>query len=179
LGDTAVSAGRGLLLFREAIPLMADFDESAIRSPTRATETIRAGDLKPWMVWSAGGVIAALAVLGLYLGMRGGHPESGVALTLARGEVLNPATVAAATPAVALPKDQQWSTLSGPEIITKAQASPKADAGDETDSDEDASDEPAAAAAAVADEAETPADSPAQTTPPTPAAEPQTGAPTP
>lgn len=157
--DTAISAGRGLPLIREAIPLMANFDERAIRSPTDPVETIRPGDVRPWMVWAAAGAIGVLAVTGLYLGLRSGHPVDGGGLTLARGAVLNPATAASATPAVALPKDQQWSALSGPEIRPKSATAPKTAATDQSDSGAEDSAEPAAAA--VADEPEAPAAQPA------------------
>jgi hypothetical protein len=125
---------------------MADFDERAIRAPTQPGQTIRASDLSPWMVWSAAAAIGALALIGLYLGVRGGHPAAGVALTLARGAALDPATAAAAAPASPLPKDEPWSTLNGPAVLPKS--APKVVASDEGDSGDDASDEPAAAVAA-------------------------------
>ena len=99
---------------------MADFDETAIRSPREASQTIRPGDVRPWMVWSAAGALGLLAAVGLFLGVRGGHPASGVSLTLARGVAVDPAAAASATPALAMAKDPQWSTLSGPEIRPKA-----------------------------------------------------------
>jgi hypothetical protein len=149
---------------------MADFDEGAIRPPSPPIETIRAGDISPWMVWIAAGAISVLALLGLYLGIRGGHPASDVGLTLARGEVLNPATAAAATPAIGLPKDQQWSTLSGPEILPKVAPPTRTAASDDSDSGDEDSAEPAAAAAVVDEPDPTAAPDIAPTTPdPTPA----------
>jgi hypothetical protein len=126
---------------------MADFDERAIRSPGQPVDSIRTDDLSPWMVWSAAGAIAGLGLLGLVFGARGGHPASDVGLALTRGEALNPATAASASAAVGLPKDQQWSTLSGPEILPKSAAAPRTAAADEADSGDEASAEPAAAAA--------------------------------
>ena len=59
---------------------MADFDERAL--PPYPVDSIRIGQLSPWMVWTAAGAIMALAVLGLYFGVRGSHP-AGITLTLA------------------------------------------------------------------------------------------------
>ena len=111
---------------------MADFDERAIGSPGQPTDTIRTGELPPWMVWGAAGVLCVLAGAGLYLGVRGGHP-SDVGLTLTHGEALNAGAAASATPAVAMPKDQQWSTLSGPAVVVKS-ATPPAAAAAQSDS---------------------------------------------
>jgi len=127
---------------------MADFDERALPSPGQPVDSIRTADLSPWMVWSAAGAIGGLALLGLIFGVRGGHPASDVGLALTRGEALNPATAASASPAAGLPKDQQWSTLSGPEIVVKSAAPTKTTAAEETDSGDEDSAEPAAAAAA-------------------------------
>jgi hypothetical protein len=126
---------------------MADFDESAIRSPRQPVQSIRTDDLAPWMVWTAGAAIAAMALLGVFFGLRGARPLSGVSLTLAPGVAINGSTAASATPAVALPKDQQWSTLSGPEVLPTSAASPKSAAANESDSGVEASSEPAAVAA--------------------------------
>lgn len=127
---------------------MAEFNERTIRGPGGLIDTIRPGENRPWMVWTAAGVIAALALYGLVSGIRGGHPAAGVALALTQGEALNPATAAAATPAVGLPKDQQWSTLSGPEVLSTASAAPAKSAAADNSSDDDDSDAPAATAAA-------------------------------
>jgi hypothetical protein len=146
---------------------MADFDERALRSPSQPPQSIGSADLAPWMVWTAAGAIGALALTGLYLGLHGGHPASGVGLTLARGAALDPATAASAAPAVALPKTEPWSTLSGPEVLAKSAAQPKSAAAAETDSGEEASGEPVAAADA-ADQAE-PAPAPPAAQPAAPA----------
>jgi hypothetical protein len=145
---------------------MADFDERALPSPGQPVDSIRTDDLAPWMVWSAAGAIGGLALLGLIFGARGGHPAADVGLALARGEALNPATAASASAAVGLPKDQQWSTLSGPEIAPKSAAPIKAAAADEVDSGAEESSSPAAAIAA--DQAEAAPDAVA----PEPAAQP-------
>lgn len=165
---------------------MADFDETEIRSPRQAADTIRPGDVAPWMVWCVAGALAALALLGLFLGMRGGHPASGVTLTLARGELINPAAAASAAPATPMPKDPDWSVLSGPEIRPKVQPPTRTATAEEDDSDEAASDETAAAAAAddmdqgpaepASPAAQPPAAPPAA---PTPAPTPATGSPAP
>lgn len=143
---------------------MAEFNERTIRGPDGLIDTIRPGENRPWMVWTAAGAIAALALYGLVSGIRGGHPAAGVALALTQGEALNPATAAAATPAVGLPKDQQWSTLSGPEILTPPSAAPaKSAAASDADEASD-SDEPAATVAADQPDQDTAA--PLSATPP-------------
>jgi hypothetical protein len=158
-------------------PSMTDFDERALRSPRLASQSIGTGDLRPWMVWTAASAIAVLAVLGTYMGIRGAHPASDVTLTWAGGEPLNPNTAAAASPAAAMPKDEQWSTLSGPEVLAKSSAPTKASAADEADSD-DADSSESAAAAATDDQPDVtpsppPASSAAPNTPPaTPGAQP-------
>jgi hypothetical protein len=126
---------------------MAEFDERSIPAPRAPVDTIRVGDLRPWTVWTAAIVIAGLAVLGLYLGVRGGHPAAGVALALTQGEPLSPGSAASAAPAVALPPDQQWSTLSGPAVLPPSAAPAKSVASDDTDSGAEASGQTAAAAA--------------------------------
>ena len=147
---------------------MADFDERALREPSQPPESIRTADLSPWMVWAAAGTIGGLALLGLIFGLRGGRPASDVGLALTRGEALNPATAAAASAAVGLPKDQQWSILSGPEILPKTVAAPKTAAADEADSGVETSSEPAAATAV--DQAEPAPATPVAPEPVTPAA---------
>jgi hypothetical protein len=139
---------------------MADFDESAIRSPRLAGETIRPGEVAPWMVWSAAAALAALAVIGLFLGLRG-RPTEGVALALTSGAAVNPAAVASATPAAPMPKDAQWSILSGTEIRPKPVVAPRSTAGEGAGSGEEASAEPAAAAAAETEASAAPAAAPA------------------
>ncbi len=154
---------------------MAIFDERPIRSPSQPAETIRTDDLSPWMVWAAAAGIGSLALFGLYLGVRGGHPAAGIDLTLTRGEALNPATAAAASPAIALPNNQPWSTLNGPEVLPKSAVAPKSAAADESDSGAEASEEPVAAAAAT-DQAEP---APAAVPPPAQALEPPANTTTP
>lgn len=160
MGDTAISAASAAAWNqRKAIFGMADFDETAIRSPREAGETIRAGSVEPWMVWSAAGVLVVLAMLGLLMGLRG-RQASGVTLSLTPGAAISPATVATATPAAPLSKDPQWSILSGTEIKPKPVVVAKSAASDDSDSGDEASAEPAAEAAAPLDEAIEPAPPP-------------------
>jgi hypothetical protein len=153
---------------------MADFDERGLPWAPQAIESIRTDNLSPWMVWCAAGAIAGLAVLGLYFGVRGSHP-AGVTLTLTPGVAVNGAAAASATPAQALPKDQQWSTLNGPTVLPKPAAPTKTAASEESDSDDEASAEPAAASAAAAQAEPAPAVTPTpappvSSTPPAPPA---------
>lgn len=127
---------------------MADFDERALREPRQAVDSIRTADLSPWMVWTAAGAIGGMALLGVWFGIRGAHPMSGVGLPFNPGVAVSPAAAASATPAVALPKDQQWSTLSGPQVLPPSAAPAKVASAAEAASDEDHSAEPAAASAA-------------------------------
>jgi len=146
---------------------MAEFNERTIRGPGGSIDSIRPGENRPWMVWTAAGAIAVLALYGLVSGIRGGHPAAGVALALAQGEVLNPATAAAAQPAVGLPRDQQWSTLSGPEALSAASAAPAKSAAADSNSDDDDSASPTATTAADQPDQDTAAPLSA-TPPPTP-----------
>lgn len=167
MGDTPGHGGAsGRSNQREAIFGMADFDETAIRSPREAGETIRTGAVEPWMVWSVAGLLVVLALVGLLMGLRG-RQASGVTLSLTPGAAINPAAVASAAPAAPLPKDPQWSILSGTEIRPKPVLAPRSTASDDSDSGEEASAEPAAVAAAPLDEASAPPQ------PPPPAAQPQ------
>lgn len=168
MGDTAMTAAPAAASNqRKAIFGMADFDETALRSPREAGETIRAGSVEPWMVWSAAGVLVVLAMVGLLMGLRG-RQASGVTLSLTPGAAINPATVASAAPAAPTPKDPQWSVLSGTEIKPKPIVAPRAAASDDNDSDEEASAEPAAEAAAPLDEATEPTQAPPPAQPPAP-----------
>jgi hypothetical protein len=128
---------------------MADFDESAIRSPRTPPQTIGVGEVEPWSVWTAAAALALLAVAGLIMGVRGGHPLSGVGMSLETGAAVDASSAKSATPAAAIPKDPQWSTLSGPEVVVKSAAPSKvAAAQDDQDDDTDsgAPDDDAAAA---------------------------------
>jgi hypothetical protein len=116
---------------------MADFDETAIRSPREAIASITTDEIRPWMVWTAAGCIGGMALLGVVFGIRGAHPGSGVGLGLTPGVAVASHDAA---PALALPKDQQWSTLSGPAVKpppsaapTKVASAAEADADNETD----------------------------------------------
>ncbi len=135
---------------------MADFDESAIRSPRTPPTTIGVGEVEPWTVWSAAGALVVLACVGLIMGVRGGHPLSGVGMSLQTGEALDAATTKAAAPAQAMPKDQQWSTLSGPEVVVQSAAPVKTAAAEDSESDAAVSDEPVATTAADQPEIATP-----------------------
>jgi negative regulator of sigma E activity len=147
---------------------MANFDETALRSPREAVPSIRTDTLEPWMVQVAAGAIAAMALLGVAFGIKGAHPASGVGLSLNSGVAVSPT---AASPAVGLPKDSQWSTLSGPAVLAPSAAPAKvaSAAEQDADSDEDASDQPAAATAAATDQDVTAPPKPVQISPPPPA----------
>jgi hypothetical protein len=155
---------------------MADFDESAIRSPRTPPSTIGAGEIEPWTVWSAAGALVILACVGLALGIRGGHPLSGVGMSLETGEAVDAATTKAAAPAQAMPKDQQWSTLSGPEVVVKSAAPTKAAAAQDSEGDDADSASPADDAAADQPDVATP---PPLVIPPPPSAPAQAVTPAP
>ena len=115
---------------------MADFDESAIRSPRTPPQTIGVGEVEPWTVWTAAGALVILAVVGLVMGVRGGHPLSGVGMSLETGATVDASATRSAAPAQAMPKDPQWSTLSGPEVVVKSAAPPKVAAAQDDQSDD-------------------------------------------
>jgi hypothetical protein len=149
---------------------MADFDETALRSPRTASQTIRTDNVEPWMVQAAAAGIAVMALLGVVFGIRGAHPGAGVALGLDTGVAVSPTQ---ATPAVGLPKDQQWSTLSGPAVTPPSAAPAKvasaaAQEADNASSETDASE--SAAAAAVDQDVTAPSRPAPQITPPPPPA---------
>jgi hypothetical protein len=125
----------------------------------------------------AGVAIIAMAGLGLARGIMASRPNGADASPLA---VLTGSATAAANakPAALLPKDQTWSTLSGPQMIDSS-AKPKAESKVAASDEEDDSGSPAAqtaAADAIAPDAPDAAPSapaaasnaqPAQQTPPT------------
>jgi len=129
---------------------MADFDESAIRSPRTPPQTIGVGEVEPWTVWTAAGALVILAVVGLVMGVRGGHPLSGVGMSLETGATVDASATRSAAPAQAMPKDPQWSTLSGPEVVVKSAAPPKVAAAQDDQSDDAESASPDEDAAANA-----------------------------
>lgn len=87
--------------------------------------------------------IAAAAVLGLYRGVVSVREQA----VGAKAEATTDAIVGA-TPAVALPHNPDWSTLSGPQVLPPPLAKVKKEE-DDTASDEDAA-EPSQAAQAIA-----------------------------
>lgn len=102
------------------------------------------------MVRLAAVVIVALALLGLIRGAISSRPATGQAASpLAVLAGLSPAASAAAKTAQILPRDDMWSTLSGPRLLdVKDKPAPQAKPA-ESDDEEDDSASPAAQVAAA------------------------------
>jgi len=101
------------------------------------------------MVRIAAVAILALALTGLIRGAISSRPALGQASPLAVLAGLSPAATAAAKPAQVLPRDDMWSTLSGPRMVdVKAKPAPQAKPV-ESDDEEDDSASPAAQAVAA------------------------------
>ncbi len=101
------------------------------------------------MVRIAAIAILALALFGLIRGAISSRPAIGQASPLAVLAGLSPAATAAAKPAQILPRDDAWSTLSGPRMLDpKDKTAPQAKPA-ESDDEEDDSASPAAQAAAA------------------------------
>jgi hypothetical protein len=97
----------------------------------------------------AGATIAILAVVGLARGVTVGRPAGQQTSPLAVLAGVSPETIASAKPANVLPKDDGWSTLSGPRLLD-ASDKPKVQAKvAASDDDADDSDSPAAQTAAA------------------------------
>lgn len=113
----------------------------------------------------AGVAILVLAGVGLVRGFTENHPVTTVASPLSVLAGLSPAASAAARPAVVLPRDDSWSTLSGPRLVdAKEKTAPQAKPAESDGDDEADSATPAAAAAADAMAPDAP-DSPPPTAP--------------
>ena len=95
--------------------------------------------------------ILALALLGLIRGAISTRSASQTASPLAVLAGLSPAASAAAKPAVILPRDDGWSTLSGPRMLDAKDkpAAPEAKPAASDDEQDDDSASPAAATAAA------------------------------
>jgi hypothetical protein len=101
-------------------------------------------------------IIAGLAVVGLARGIMAGRPAGPDASPLSVLTGLNSAAAANAKPATMLPRDDGWSTLSGPQLVDssakpKAGSKPAASNQDQADSGSTAAE--AAAADAIAPDA--------------------------
>lgn len=107
------------------------------------------------MVRVAGGVIVVLAGLGLVRGVLDSRPANPSASPLAVLTGMSPAASAAAKPAVILPRDNGWSTLSGPQMID-AKAKPAVEAKPIDSADDEQADSESPAAATVAADAAAP-----------------------
>jgi hypothetical protein len=129
---------------------MSGSDPASLRFPPDAGGDPRLGAPPRLAVRLAAAVIVALAFLGLIRGAISSRPLAPGALPLAVLAGLTPAASAAAKAAVILPRDDLWSTLSGPRMIDAAEKA-KAQAKPAESDDEDAASDSAAAQTAAAD----------------------------
>jgi len=128
---------------------MSSSDDSDLRFLPDVGDGARLQAPPKAMVRIAAVAILALALLGLIRGAISSRPAIGQASPLAVLAGLSPAASAAAKPAQILPRDDGWSTLSGPRMLdAKDKPAPQAKPA-ESDDEEDDSASPAAQVAAT------------------------------
>ena len=139
---------------------MSSSDESDLRFLPDVGDGPRLHSPPRTVVGLAAAAILALALLGLIRGAISSRPAGQAPSPLAVLAGLSPAASAAAKPAVILPRDDSWSTLSGPRLTdasekSKPEAKPAESDSDEADSGSAAA-ETAAADALAPDAADSP-----------------------
>ena len=148
---------------------MSSFDPPSLRFPPDTGGGPSVSAPPRLAVRLAAVVILALAFLGLIRGAISSRPIAPGASPLAVLAGLTPAATAAAKPAAILPRDDLWSTLSGPRMID-ASEKPKVEAKPAESDDEDAGSGSAAAQTAAADAMAPDAPDAPDAAPPTPPA---------
>jgi hypothetical protein len=147
-------------------PYLTGMSDEHQPEPWSIADTI--GELRPFprpVVWAAGGVIAVIAALGLYQGIRGGMnvgAGNGGQEEAATGDAVS------AQAAQPLSSSSQWSALSGPAMASSAAPAAASSAQAQDDNEEaDDSEAPAAPPPVVsAAPAQQPASAAAPTTQP-------------
>jgi hypothetical protein len=128
---------------------MSSSGESDLRFPPDAGDELGLRAPSRTAVRLAAVAILALAVLGLIRGAISSRPASQAASPLSVLAGLSPAASAAAKQAAILPRDEGWSTLSGPRMVDASEKpKPEAKPAASDDADDDSA-SPAAVAAAT------------------------------
>jgi hypothetical protein len=157
--------------------LMSSSGESDLRFPPDAADELRLRPPSRTAVRLAAVAILALALLGLIRGAISSRPASQAASPLSVLAGLSPAASAAAKQAAILPRDEGWSTLSGPRMVD-ASEKPKPQAKPAASDDAEDADSASPAAVSAATDAIAP-DAPDAPPPAAPAASSNAPPPTP
>jgi hypothetical protein len=134
--------------------------ESPVRAPSQAAFEVAAPSTRAPVIIAAVGIGLA-ALFGLYRGLVSVH-----APTEGQKDANTTSAIANAAPAVALPHDPDWSTLSGPKVLppVAVKAKPDANAADSADADDQPSQAEQAADASL--DTPTPTPAPVKVAPP-------------